>query len=155
VPAEIGIRPARDDDVPAVARITADAYSVYVERIGTPPAPMLADHAALVAAGEVWVAEDGGAITGVLVVRDAGRALLLESVAVAPVSQGRGIGRELIRWAEQLAADRGLDRVELYTNALMNGNLALYPRLGYEVAGRRHEDGYDRVFFRKAVPSAR
>jgi len=155
VAAEVAIRPAGEGDVAAVARVTADAYGVYLERIGKPPAPMLADHAALVAAGEVWVADAGGAVNGVLVVRDAGRALLLESVAVAPDAQGRGIGRALIRWAEQLAADRGLERVELYTNALMTENLTLYPLLGYEWAGRRHEDGYDRVFFRKALPPAR
>jgi GNAT superfamily N-acetyltransferase len=155
VPAEIAIRRACEDDIAAVARVTADAYGVYVERIGKPPAPMLADAGALVAAGEVWVAEAGGFVKGVLVVRDAGRALLLESVAVAPDSQGRGIGRALVRWAEQLAADRGLGGIELYTNALMTENLAFYPRLGYEWAGRREQDGYDRVFFRKAVPPAR
>jgi ribosomal protein S18 acetylase RimI-like enzyme len=155
VPAEIEIRPAGRDDLPAVTRVTTDAYGVYIERIGKPPAPMLADHAALVAAGEIWVADAGGAVAGVLVVRDEGPALLLESVAVAPDAQGRGIGRALIRWAEQLASDRGLDSVELYTNALMTENLAFYPRLGYESAGRRRGDGYDRVFFRKAVPPAR
>src|SRR5262249_33288283 len=121
-PGEISIGPASEADLPALARVTTDAYSMYIERIGRPPAPMLADHAALVAAGEVWVAETGGAVAGVLVVRDAGRALLLVSVAVAPGSQGRGIGRALIGWAEQLASDRGLDRVELYTNALMAEN---------------------------------
>ena len=155
MPAEIGIRPAGEDDVAAVARVTAEAYGVYIARIGKPPAPMLADHAALVSAGEVWVADAEGVVSGVLVVRDDGPSLLLESVAVAPAAQGRGIGRALIRWAEQLASDRGLDRIELYTNALMTENLAFYPRLGYEQAGRRHEDGYDRVFFRKAVHHAR
>lgn len=153
--AEIEIRPAGENDVPAIARVTADAYGMYLERIGKPPAPMHADHASLVAAGEVWVADAGGAVTGVLVVRGAGRALLLESVAVSPSAQGRGIGRALIRWAEQLASDRGHERVELYTNALMTENLTFYPRLGYEWAGRRHEHGYDRVFFRKAVSPAR
>jgi ribosomal protein S18 acetylase RimI-like enzyme len=155
VPSEIAIRPARRDDVDAIARLTADAYGIYVERIGRPPAPMLADHAGLVAAGDVWVAETDGRIAGALVVRDAGPALLLESVAVSPAHQGRGIGRALIGHAERLASARGLDRVELYTNALMTENLAMYPRLGYERAGRRHDGGYDRVFFRKAVPPAR
>ena len=41
--------------------------------------------------------------------------------------------------------------VELYTNAQMTENLSLYPRLGYAKTGRRMEDGFDRVFYRKEL----
>jgi len=146
------IRAAASGDVPAIDRLTQDAYSRYVPLIGREPAPVLADHAALVAAGDVHVAEADGAIAGALVTRRAGDALLLESVAVAPAFQGRGIGGALIAFAEAQAADLGLGAVELYTNAAMTDNLALYPRLGYDEVERRTEDGYDRVFFRKPVP---
>ena len=148
------IRPATAADVSAIAGLTAAAYRVYVERIGREPAPMLADHDALVAAGEVWVAEVGGTVAGALVVRDAEQALLLESVAVAPAAQGQGVGGALIRHAEHLAAERGLGAIELYTNARMTENLRLYPRLGYDQVGRRRQDGYDRVYFRKLVRPA-
>ena len=149
------IRAATVGDVPAIDRLTRDAYSRYVPVIGREPAPVLADHAALVAAGEVHVAEVDGAVAGALVIRPAGGALLLESVAVAPGLQGRGIGRALIEFAEAQAAELGLGAVELYTNAAMTDNVALYPRLGYEEVGRRTEDGYDRVFFRKRLPQSR
>ena len=148
------IRLATVADVSAIAGLTAAAYGVYVERIGREPAPMLADHDALVAAGDVWVAEVGGAVVGALVVRDAEQALLLESVAVAPAAQGEGVGGALIGHAEHLAAERGLGAVELYTNAKMTENLRLYPRLGYDQVGRRRQDGYDRVYFRKLVRPA-
>jgi ribosomal protein S18 acetylase RimI-like enzyme len=148
------LRRAGAADVAAVSRITSAAYAVYEPRIGRSPAPVEADHAALVAAGEVWLAELDGAPAGVLVVRPHGRALLLESVAVDPGHQGRGIGRALIEHAEQLAAREGLEAVELYTNAAMTENLTLYPRLGYRETGRGVEDGYDRVYFRKAVAAA-
>jgi len=78
-------------------------------------------------------------------------ALLLESVAVDPAHQGRGIGRSLIEHAERVAGDQGLGAVDLYTNALMTENLRLYPSLGYEVVDRRREDGFDRVYFRKSL----
>ena len=147
------IRPAVPADVPAVDRLTREAYSIYVPVIGREPAPMAADHAALIAAGEVHVAEVDGRVAGALVTRQQGRSLLLESVAVDPASQGRGIGRALIASAEEQAAGRGLEAVELYTNAAMTSNLALYPHLGYLETGRRTEDGYDRVFFRKPIAS--
>lgn len=145
------IRPARAEDAGAVARITRDAYGRYVDRIGREPAPMTANHEALIAAGEVWVAEADGRIAGVLLVRPQGAALLLDSVAVAPEAQGRGIGRALIAHAESLAREQGLDAVELYTNVHMTENLAMYPRLGYREVGRGHEDGFERAYFRKTL----
>lgn len=147
------IRPAVSGDVDALDRLTREAYSVYVPVIGREPAPMAADHAALIAAGEVQVAEVDGRIAGVLVTRRQGSALLLESVAVDPACQGQGIGRALIARAEEQAAALGLAAVELYTNAAMTANLSLYPHLGYVETGRRTEDGFDRVFFRKPTAS--
>jgi GNAT superfamily N-acetyltransferase len=147
----VTIRLARPADVAAVGRITDDAYRRYIERIGREPAPMAADHGALIAAGEVWLAEVDGDAAGVLVVRPRGAALLLESVAVAPGMQGRGIGRALVEHAEQLARERGLSAVELYTNLHMTENLRMYPRLGYEEVGRGSQDGYERAFFRKTL----
>jgi Ni,Fe-hydrogenase III large subunit len=44
-----------------------------------------------------------------------------------------------------------LPSIELYTNAKMTENLAYYPRLGFEETGRRREDGFDRVYFRRLV----
>ena len=145
------IRRATAADTDAIERLTRDAYSPYIPTIGREPAPMLADHAALVAAGEVRVAELDGRVAGALVTRPQGRALLLESVAVDPALQGCGIGRALIVDAEAQAAALGLEAVELYTNAAMTRNLELYPRLGYQEVERRTDGGYHRVFFRKPL----
>ena len=145
------IRRASAGDVAAAAAITRAAYSTYVERIGREPAPMAADFGALIEAGDVWVATDRDQVVGVLVLQLQDAALLLESVAVDPAHQGRGIGRSLIDHAERVAREQGLGAVDLYTNALMTENLRLYPSLGYEVVDRRREDGFDRVYFRKSL----
>jgi N-acetylglutamate synthase-like GNAT family acetyltransferase len=145
------IRPAREDDVAAVESIVRQAYDVYVPRMGREPAPMTASYPRLVRAGQTWVAEEDGEIVGVLVVRPQGGALLLENVAVAPARQGRGIGRELIAFAERQARELGLAEVTLYTNEQMTENLLFYPALGFEETGRRVEDGYARVYFRKRL----
>ena len=145
------IRRASAGDAAAAAEITSAAYRPYIERIGREPAPMGADFDALIAAGDVWVAIDHDRVVGVLVVRPLESALLLESVAVDPARQRCGIGRALIDHAERVARDAGLGAVDLYTNAHMTENLRLYPSLGYELIERRHEDGFDRVFFRKSL----
>jgi ribosomal protein S18 acetylase RimI-like enzyme len=137
--------------VAAIEQVVRDAYAVYIPRIGRSPAPVDADYAALVAAGEVWVADHDGRPVGVLVIRPVGSELLLENVAVAPHAQGRGLGRSLIRFAEQRARATGLAAVVLYTNELMTENLRLYPALGYAETGRRSEHGFRRVFFRRGL----
>jgi ribosomal protein S18 acetylase RimI-like enzyme len=147
----VEIRQARTDDVAAIEALVEAAYFPYVARIGRAPAPVGADYAQLVAAGEVWVGSSDGRVVGVLVIRPAGETLELENVAVEPADQGRGYGRELIAFAERRALELGLESVSLYTNEAMVENLRLYPRLGYEETDRRLEDGYRRVFFRKSL----
>jgi ribosomal protein S18 acetylase RimI-like enzyme len=148
-PSAVRIRLAEPDEVEAVRACVRAAYSVYVDRIGRLPAPMTADYKALVAAREVWVATEGEAVVGVLVIRPRRDALFLENVAVSPAKQGRGIGRALIAFAEGRASELGLRAVELYTNERMTENLRLYPALGYAETGRRRAEGFARVFFRK------
>ena len=52
------LRKARPEDRIAVEAIVAAAYSLYVERIGKPPGPMLDDYARLIEAGAVSVLEE-------------------------------------------------------------------------------------------------
>ncbi len=137
--------------MPAIRTIVEAAYAPYVQRIGRPPAPVAADYPALVEAGDAWVCVSGGRVVGVLVIRPARDALELENVAIDPACQGRGYGRALISFAERRARELGLPGVTLYTNEAMVENLRLYPRLGFVETGRRVEDGYRRVFFRKSL----
>lgn len=145
------IRPARADEVGWVAETVAAAFGRYVARIGRKPAPMTADHAALVAAGEVNILESAGARLGLIVLRVAPDHLFVDIVAVAPAAQHRGIGRQLMRFAEEEAARLGLPALRLYTNAKMTENLRFYPGLGYRQTETRREDGFDRVNFEKRL----
>ena len=62
------IRRAEAADRAAVERIVRDAYGIYVERIGKPPAPVLDDYAALIADGAVSVLEDAdGRLAAIIV----------------------------------------------------------------------------------------
>lgn len=147
------IRQAGPSDLDAIRGCATAAYAGYVERIGTEPAPMVADFAAQIESGFVFVAVDAvtGAINGYIVFYPRSDHVHLESVAVLPARQGSGIGRELIGFAEHEARRLGFGRIELYTNAKMHENLDLYPRLGYRRFDRRIEDGFDRVYFRKPL----
>ncbi len=145
------IRKAEASDLEAVRACAWAAYSLYVERIGREPAPMVADFAASINLGNLHLVEVGGAIAGVVVFYAHQDHVHLENVAVSPDFQQRGLGSKLIEHVERTAMRDGFLRVELYTNAKMTENLGIYPRLGYEQFDRRTEDGFDRVYFRKKL----
>jgi ribosomal protein S18 acetylase RimI-like enzyme len=145
------VRPAQPADVPAMSAIAAEAYAVYVERIGRKPAPMVADFASHVADGEAYVLEDGGAVAGYIVTFEKQGGQFIENVAVDPGRQGHGHGKRLLDFCEGEARRRGLGRLFLYTNIHITENLDFYPALGYVETHRVREDGFDRVYFEKVL----
>jgi len=149
------IRPARAEEAEEIHSLVRDAYALYVPRIGREPSPMTDDYRQLIVAAKVWVIEDEGQLAGVVVLEDTPDALQVENVAVRPENQGRGLGRQLLSFADDEARRRGYDAVILYTNVHMTENVARYPKLGYVEVGRGHEHGFDRVFFRKELGARR
>lgn len=144
-------RPAEAADVPAIEAVVRRAYTVYLARMDRPPAPMLDDYRARVAAGGVFVIEMDGRLGAVLVLVPMVDHLLLDNVAVDPACQGKGLGRALVAFAEREAARRGFGELRLYTNAVMTENVGLYAHLGFEETHRGEEAGYSRIFMRKRV----
>ncbi|HRK42206.1 MAG TPA: GNAT family N-acetyltransferase [Gemmobacter sp.] len=145
------IRRAAPHEVNAAQKVLRAAFTPFVALIGQKPAPMLADLAAAQAAGQLWLAGEGQAITAVMVCSVKGAALDLDILAVAPEAQGQGMGRAMIAHAEALAGENGLGVVTLYTNAAMQGAQRLYGQLGFDLVERRQQDGFDRLFYRKAL----
>ncbi|UKZ70483.1 uncharacterized protein TrAtP1_011463 [Trichoderma atroviride] len=154
----LSIRRATVEDLSFVQAIVNASYSKYIERMGKPPAPMLLNYTVLPKGQDIFVLEtisgdQGSEIVGAitLAIDDAGSAVKISNVVVGPAAQGRGCGRALMDFAEAVAREKGIDSLELYTNAKMHENISLYPKFGYIETGRRSEDGYDRVFFRKQL----
>ena len=145
------IRAAVAADAARIKEIAAAAYARYVPRIGRPPAPMMADYDAQISRGDVWVAVRAGRIVGFVVLLRRADHLLLENVAADPAAQGTGVGARLLAFAEEQAAAAGLAEIRLYTHVTMTENQAYYPRHGYAETHRQHDEGFDRVFFRKRL----
>ncbi|WP_369245508.1 GNAT family N-acetyltransferase [Streptomyces sp. R41] len=143
------IRSAVAADVPVVKAVIDAAFHPYIARIGLVPAPMEADHAANVAAGQVFVT--GKPVTGLVVVEEREEHLYLDIIAVHPDAHGKGIGRRLLHFVDARARELGLPEIRLLTNALMWENQKIYPRYGYEVVERRVDGPYDRIHYRKRL----
>lgn len=148
----LSIRLASINDTAAVRRCAQEAYARYVEAIGKKPVPMTADFPSLIRNGFVYVAVDQtGAIAGYIVFFQEDDHVMLENVAVLPAASGRGLGKRLIAFCEAEAKRAGAVKVKLYTNEKMTGNLSIYPHLGYRETVRKHEDGFDRIYFEKLL----
>jgi len=147
----VSIRLARPEEAPRLAAIVEAAYGPWVPIIGRRPFPMQDDYAARIAAGEAWVLEAGGIVCALLVIETHPDHLMLDNIAVDPARQGKGDGRVLLDFAEAEARRRGLPEVRLYTNLLMERNIALYARRGFVETERRQEKGFARVFMAKRV----
>lgn len=145
------IKPADIKDSQAVSQCVDAAYAKYIKRIGKKPAPMLADYSALIGAGYVFVMFSESRLLGVLVTEPNADYLFIENIAVHPLYQGRGLGRRLMNYAEQIAANYGLEEIRLYTNELMIESIGFYRGLGYKETERRIDSGYSRVFMRKKL----
>jgi ribosomal protein S18 acetylase RimI-like enzyme len=144
------VRLATPADLPVIRDIVTAAYTRYLDRMDRPPAPMLADYAAEVESGRLWVA--GAPVTGLVELIENADSLHIANVAVHPAAQGTGLGRRLMEFAEEQARQRGLARLDLYTHEVMTENQAIYARLGYRETARRTEDGYRRVYMDKILP---
>ena len=70
--------------------------------------------------------------------------MYVESVAIHPDAQGRGLGRALMSFAEQEAARRGLTRMALVTHEVMTENAHTVLRLRMPFA-QRGEVGLKKV----------
>ena len=143
------------DDVDFVKACAVLAFEKCVERIGREPAPMIHDYARSIAEHHVFVlVDDHDAKKGFILLYPEQDSMLLDTVAVLPECTGLGFGKLLIQFCEAEARKSGLKSVALYTNEKMAENLAMYPKLGYREISRKHQDGFDRVFFEKPLHSS-
>ena len=129
------LRRAELTDAMALAACIDAAYAGYVARIDDLPAVSEGVEEDI-ARNRVWVGErDGEIVGGAVLVVEVGCGVLA-NVAVAPIAQGTGLGRALIRQAETEARRLGLANLRLSTHVAMPDNVRLYERLGWRVTGR-------------------
>lgn len=148
------MRLARLEDLAAVQGVTAAAYEPCQALLGGPPLPVTEDYGPRILREEVWVWERDAAISALAVFERHDDHLLVFSLAVAPQSQGQGIGIELLQFVEGKAAAWGLPEVRLYTNSRMERNIALYRAYGFQETGRRpnpYRPGWTLVDMAKSI----
>ena len=127
------LRRAAPPDAEAVRSLTREAYAKWIPVIGREPKPMTADYEVAVRDHLVDLLELDGELAALIEMRAEADHLLIVNVAVSPTRQGKGFGRAMLTYAEEVARSAGVHEVRLYTNGLFAENLKLYNRLGYQV----------------------
>jgi ribosomal protein S18 acetylase RimI-like enzyme len=111
----VHIRPMMNDDRGMVFSLAEDVLRPLAECTGHPELFHDEEFLALLQRGEVFVAEAPGEpreIAGYVVVEADAPALAVRCVCVGPAFEGQHVGHRLLDWAEGLAYNRGLDRLE-------------------------------------------
>ncbi len=149
--AQVAVRAATAADEAAIVRCVLSAYEPYVPLMDNKPAPMLDDYGQLICDELVQVAETDAAIVGVIVMWAEPDHYYVDSIAVDPQMQGRGIGAMFLELAEDAAVASGRDEIRLYTNEVMSSNIDYYPRHGFVETHRSVDEGYRRVYFTRKL----
>jgi ribosomal protein S18 acetylase RimI-like enzyme len=128
-----GFRRAHADEAGKIATFQRAAYQRNRAILGVEPIPLKADYAKILSDYEVWLHENGDALTGVLILELRLDDLLIWSVATAPEARQAGLGNRLMAAAETRARALGKDVIRLYTGELLVDNVAWYQRRGFAI----------------------
>jgi ribosomal protein S18 acetylase RimI-like enzyme len=125
------LRRAARDDLSAIVALQRAAYAKNRAILGVEPLPLMVDYAEVFPQYEFWVADGAQTLDGVLILQPRVDDLLIWSIASAPASQGRGIAKMMLAFAEVRAREAGLRCIRLYTGEKLVANIAWYRRHGY------------------------
>jgi GNAT superfamily N-acetyltransferase len=91
-------------------------------------------------AGGFWVALEKDLMVGTFGLEpSAAGAMELRRMYVSPTARRRGVGRAMLRYAEEEVLRRGCDKLTLSTAQMQSEAIALYKRAGYRLV--REESG--------------
>jgi ribosomal protein S18 acetylase RimI-like enzyme len=100
---------------------------------------------------EIWALDGATGLMASLALEPGPGFVTIWSVAVAPASQGTGLGARLLDFAEARARALGCTEIRLFTNALMARNIQLYTARGYRETRREATPAWTAVHMAKAV----
>ena len=96
---------------------------------------------------EVFVAVSDGKVIGFIVFSMKQCDENIDNIVVAKKDQGKGVGRALVEYIEDLAKSRGMDVITTDTTENAKGvpwkAYGFWKKMGYEDTGKRLASGYD------------
>ncbi|TCC39174.1 tRNA (adenosine(37)-N6)-threonylcarbamoyltransferase complex ATPase subunit type 1 TsaE [Kribbella capetownensis] len=141
---------ATSDHVDQILAVIHHAFSA--RRVLDPPSTALSENATTVAAA---IAQYGGLLVrsngipaGAMLFKEAGDVLNLRRVSVDPRHQGHGVASAMVGCAEDVAVQRGLNRVQLIARVELPDTVEFWRRRGYSLVERQDHN----LILAKAMP---
>lgn len=135
------IRLATFNDARAIAALLKDSFAKYehqyTERAYTETTLGVYKIKERIYNKRTWVVLLHNVLSGTISLIPADYTLYIKSVAVAPTAQGKGLGKQMMKLAEQEALKRGLRYLELTTTHFLIEAISLYERFGFEKRGQK------------------
>ncbi len=134
----ITIRPARTDDIAAMAGLLGQLFAIEADFAVKMQAQMRGLSLLLGAEACLLVADADGAVVGMVSIQtlistaEGGMVGLMEDLVVAEVCRGRGIGTRLLHAALAWAREQGLTRVQLLADKNNAEALRFYARHSFQ-----------------------
>jgi N-acetylglutamate synthase-like GNAT family acetyltransferase len=142
------IRKATPEDSMGLTNCMKSAYAPYQNRMdGERLPPMDVDYSSEIKSYPAWVVDSEGDILAGLIMVFENNHASIANIAVDPKSQGKGIGGELMKFAESKAKEHDCSELHLATHVLLNENISLYQHSGWQETGRDNT----RVFMKKGI----
>ena len=141
-------RKAVAEDHEIIIAIALRAYEKYIERMGKEPAPM---RPVIQKEDVVFVCEDNKQVIALAILVKINDQIILDSIAVDPPHQKKGIGNNFIKFIEEYLMEQKVNKYQLYTNEMMFENIDWYQKIGFKIFKKVTEKGYDRIYFEKEL----
>jgi ribosomal protein S18 acetylase RimI-like enzyme len=131
------IRQANPEDANSLKNCMESAYATYQIRMnGERLPPMDVDYLLEIKNYPTWIVEQDGEVAGGLIMMFENNLASIANIAVDPKFQGRGIGGELMKFAESKAREKQFSELQLATHVLLKENISLYRHHGWVETGR-------------------
>ena len=147
----INIRLATESDYKAITRVIDDSFTKYINILNQKPSSMVTDYLPLIKNDQMYVLIDTKEIIGTLVLKISNEDMWVSNMAINPNLQKKGLGKKLLKFAEEKAKELRLKTVSLYTSSKIPELYEYYVKQGFKETERKKEDGFDRVYLSKTL----
>jgi N-acetylglutamate synthase-like GNAT family acetyltransferase len=128
------VRAARDDDRGKLVLLAEETLQPLAAGAGHPERYCSADLLSLLERAEAFVAEADDETVGFMAAEENDDVLAVRCVTVSPAFEARGVAHQLLDWAEGLAIERRLARLEAWVPATDAPSRHLFTGHGFVTA---------------------
>ncbi len=146
---KVDIRKASVNELDSIKECISNAFEKYISILGGRPSAMDTDFEPLVKKGQVFVAVQDINIVAMMVMTVQSDYVLIKNVAVNNQFQKKGLGKQLLQYAERETISKGIPVLQLYTNAGLPQLVDYWSRMGFQETERKENNGHTIVFMSK------